>query len=380
MLTNLFRSSEQITVSHNTVRLSSTPRFMMTVITFTLAVGMTLCLSTNALAQHYQQTNLVSDVPGMAATTDPNLVNPWGLTRSSTSPWWVADNGTGVSTLYNGSGGIIPLVVTIPVPPGGTPPSAPTGTVFNGSSDFFGDHFIFVTEEGTISGWSSGTSAVLRVNNSGSAIYKGVTLAQINGANRLYAANFFAGRVDVFNGTYMPVNLGAGAFSDPSLPTGYAPFNVQAAGGMIFVTFAQQDADKEDEVDGPGLGFVDAFDSAGHLLLRLQSGPWMNAPWGVVIPPANFSGPGAGLGGSIGISNEILIGQFGGGQIARFSLKDGSFAGFLLDVNNQPITIDGLWALGFGNGGTAGPTNTLYFTAGIDDENHGLFGTITQVP
>ncbi|HKQ05402.1 MAG TPA: TIGR03118 family protein [Blastocatellia bacterium] len=354
----------------------------MTVITFALTVGMTLCLSTNAAAQHYQQTNLVSDVPGMAPTTDPNLVNPWGLARSSSSPWWVADNGTGVSTLYNGSGGIVPLVVTIPVQPGGTPPASPTGVVFNGtSSDFFGDRFIFDTEEGTISGWSSGTSAVLRVNRNGSAIYKGITIAQINGVNYLYAANFYAGTVEVFDRNYMLVTLPAGAFSDPAVPAGFAPFNVQAAGGMLFVTYAKQDADKEDEVAGPGLGYVDAFDSAGHLLLRLQSGMWMNAPWGVVIPPPGFSGgPAVGGPGAFGVSNEVLIGQFGSGQIAVFDLKTGNFRGFLLNTSNQPITIDGLWALGFGNGGSAGPTNTLYFTAGIDDEQHGLFGTITPVP
>ena len=376
MLTNLFRSPEQTTIGYEAIRLSSTRRLMMTVITFTLTVGMTLCLSTNALAQRFQQTNLVSDVPGMAPTTDPNLVNPWGLARSASSPWWVADNGTGVSTLYNGSGGIVPLVVTIPVPPGGTPPSAPTGAVFNGSADFMGDRFIFVTEEGVIAGWSSGTSAILRVNQSGSAIYKGVTLAQINGANFLYAANFFGGTVDVFDKNYMPVTLAAGAFSDPLLPAGYAPFNVQNINGQVFVTFAQQDKDKMDEVHGPGLGFVDEFDAGGHLLLRLRSGSWMNAPWGVVAAPANFFSPRQ-LG--IGISNTLLVGQFGSGQIAMFDLKHGSFAGLLRGANGQPLTIDGLWALSFGNGAAAGPTNTLFFTAGIDDEMHGLFGTITPI-
>ena len=354
---------------------------MMTVIMFALTVGMTLCLSTNTLAQHYQQTNLVSDVPGLAPTIDPRLVNPWGLARSANSPWWVADNGTGMSTLYNGSGGIVPLVVTIPVPPGGTPPSSPTGDVFNGSSDFFGDRFIFVTEDGTISGWSSGVTAVLRVNRNGSAIYKGVTLAQINGANFLYAANFHAGTVEVFDRNYMPVTLPAGAFSDSTLPAGFAPFNVQTAGGMLFVAYAKQDADREDEVAGPGLGYVDAFDSAGNLLLRLQSGPWMNAPWGVALPPPSFSGgPAIGFGVAFGVSNTVLVGQFGSGQIATFDLKTGGFHGLLMDANNQPITIEGLWALAFGNGGTAGPTNTLYFTAGIDDEMHGLFGKITPVP
>jgi uncharacterized protein (TIGR03118 family) len=378
MLTNLFRSPEQITRSCESIRLLSTQRLMMAVITFTLTVGMTLCLPTNAFAQRFQQTNLVSDVPGLAATTDANLVNPWGLTRSDTSPWWVADNGTGVSTLYNGAGAIVPLVVTVPVPPGGTPPSAPTGTVFNGSTDFFGDRFIFVTEEGTVSGWSGGTSAILRVNQAGSAIYKGVALAQSNGANFLYAANFFAGTIDVFDKNYMPVALAAGAFSDPLLPEGFAPFNVQNIGGQLFVAFAKQDEEKEDEVAGPGLGFVDIFDARGKLVLRLQSGPWMNAPWGIAFAPASFFNS-TGNPFLIGVSNTLLVGQFGSGQIATFDLKRGAFHGLLRGADDQPLTIDGLWALGFGNGATAGPTNTLFFTAGIDDEEHGLFGTITPI-
>lgn len=352
-------------------------RRMISAVIAIATVGMLLCLSTNASAQRFQQTNLVSDVPGMATTTDPNLVNPWGLARSATSPWWVADNGTGVSTLYNGAGGIVPLVVTIPVPPGGTPPSSPTGIVFNGGSGFMGDRFIFVTEEGTIAGWSSGTSAVVRWNGT-PAIYKGLALAQINGANVLYAANFFEGTVDVFDSGYLPVVLAAGAFTDPLLPAGFAPFNVQAIDGVVWVAFAKQDADKEDEVAGPGLGYVDAFDSSGNLLMRLQNGPWMNAPWGVTRPPANFRFPGNNF--VIGVSNELLVGQFGSGEIASFSLKNGKFIGLLPGADGAPLTIEGLWALAFGNGGSAGPTSTLFFTAGIDDENHGLFGTITPIP
>jgi hypothetical protein len=164
---------------------------ILSIIISIAAVGMVLCLSTSVNAQRFQQTNLVSDIPGMAAVTDSNLMNPWGLARSSTSPWWVADNGTGLSTLYTGTGAIVPLVVTIPVPPGGEPPSTPTGTVFNGNSlDFLGDRFLFVTEDGTIAGWSGGTMATIRVNNSGSAIYKGLALSQINGVSVIYAANF----------------------------------------------------------------------------------------------------------------------------------------------------------------------------------------------
>lgn len=371
MRTKLSRSLDQVTIRHESNRPSPTRRQRrVTYITFILAIGMTLCLSGAVFAQHYQQTNLVSDVPGLAAHTDPNLVNAWGLARSATSPWWVADNGTGLSTLYNGAGVILPLVVTIPVPPGGTPPSAPTGIVFNGSSDFLGDRFIFVTEEGVIAGWSGGTNAVLRKNFAGSAIYKGVTIAQNNGANFLFAANFFAGTVDVFDKDYMPVSLDAGAFSDPDIPEGFAPFNVQTIAGKIFVAFAKQDEEREDEVAGPGLGFVDAFDADGNLIMRLRSGRWMNAPWGIVLAPDNFGK----------LSNRLLVGQFGSGQIASFDLVHGNFHGLLRGTHGQPLTIDGLWALSFGNGAAAGPTNTLFFTAGIDDEEHGLFGTITPIP
>src|SRR5256714_3329980 len=193
-------------------------------ISFALALSAMLCLAKSVSAQHYQQTNLVSDVPGMAAVTDPHLVNPWGITRSQTSPWWVADNGTGVSTLYTGTGQMLSLVVTIPPPPGGTPPSAPTGIVFNGSSDFNvapgkPARFIFVTEDGTIAGWNQmadPTNAIIKVNNAGTAIYKGATIAQRASANLLYVANFFGGTVDVFDTNFAPVTLGAGAFTDPN--------------------------------------------------------------------------------------------------------------------------------------------------------------------
>jgi uncharacterized protein (TIGR03118 family) len=371
MRTNVFRSPDSITKGGESTTASPVYRRMTKVIISMAIVGISLCLSTNVFAQHYQQTNLVSDVSGLAARTDPHLVNAWGLARSSGSPWWVADNGTGVSTLYTGSGAIVPLVVTIPVPPGGTPPSTPTGTVFNATAtDFLGDHFIFVTEDGTISGWTGGTNAVLRKNFAGSAIYKGVTIAKINGVNFLYAANFFGGAVDVFDSNYMPVTLASGAFSDPTLPEGFAPFNVQNIGGKVFVAFAKQDEDMEDEVAGPGLGFVDEFDSSGNLLMRLRSGRWMNAPWGVALAPDHFGK----------LSGKLLVGQFGSGQIASFDPDTGNFQGLLRGPQGQPLTIDGLWALSFGNDAGAGSSKTLFFTAGIDGEQHGLFGTITPIP
>jgi uncharacterized protein (TIGR03118 family) len=341
------------------------------------AAGALMLVASSAFADHYLQTNLVSDVPGLAATTHMPLVNPWGLARSATSPWWVADNGAGVSTLYNGGGTPLGLVVTVPVVMGGTPPSTPTGTVFNGTSDFqVGPsqpaRFLFVTEDGTISGWNPAanpTNAILKVDWSGTAVFKGATLGQISGKNVLYVADFRGGKVAVFDASYNPVTLAAGAFWDRHLPKGYAPFNVQNINGMIFVSFAEQDSAKHDEVAGRGRGFVDAFDATGVLLRRLQHGPWMNAPWGLALAPASFGRA----------SNRLLVGNFGSGKIASFDASNGHFRGMLRGDNHLPILIDGLWALSFGNDASAGPSTTLYFTAGIDDEAHGLFGTLTSV-
>jgi uncharacterized protein (TIGR03118 family) len=363
-------------VKQNSSFAPSTCRSRVIRLVSVLSVGTMLGLAPSAWAQHrYQQTNLVSDVPGLAAVTHMPLVNPWGLARSATSPWWAADNGAGVSTLYTGAGAPLGLVVTIPVPPGGTPPSTPTGTVFNGSTDFQVDtdkpaRFIFVTEDGTISGWNSGANAVLKVDHSNSAVYKGVTLGQRSGANFLYAANFSAGAVEVYDNAFNPVNLGAGAFRDRHLPRGFAPFNVQNINGMIFVAYAKQDDAKKDEVAGAGLGFVDAFNTDGVLLMRLQHGHWLNAPWGIAWAPANFGK----------FSNMLLVGNFGSGKIAAFDPNHGHFRGMVRGDNGRPLHIDGLWALGFGNDASAGPSTALFFTAGIDDEAHGLFGTITPLP
>src|SRR5882724_3685169 len=231
---------------HRSKSLASAARFNIT--TFTLAFVLLFGCFTSVFAQHYQQTNLVSDVPGLAAVTDSHLVNPWGLISSGGSPWWVADNGTGVSTLYTGAGQIVPLVVTVPPPVGGVPPSAPTGVVFNGTSDFGGAIFIFVTENGTISGWSGGTNAVLKFTSPTQAVYKGATIGQNNGARFLYVANFFNGSVDVFDKDYVPVTLPTGAFTDAQIPDGFAPFNVQNIGGKIFVAYAKQDRSEERRV------------------------------------------------------------------------------------------------------------------------------------
>jgi uncharacterized protein (TIGR03118 family) len=341
-----------------------------------LCLGLTARLTADESHEgHYVQTNLVSDVPGWAAATDPHLVNPWGLSRSATSPWWVADNGTGLSTLYNGAGAIIPLVVTVPNLPGVTDPAAPTGTVFNGTATDFllapntPARFLFATEGGTISGWNSGTTAVQKVDNSATAVFKGLALAQIGGVNYLYAANFKAGTVDVFDPWFAPVVLSAWAFHDAHLPAGYAPFNVQNIGGDLYVTYAQKEAGSIDEVHGAGKGYVDVYSSDGVLKKRLQHGSWFNAPWGVALAPASFGRA----------SNLILVGQFGSGKIATFDPANGRFRGFLRGAHHHSLIIEGLWALSFGNGANAGPLDSLYFTAGIDDEAHGLFGTITAV-
>ena len=324
--------------------------------------------------RHYQQTDLVSDQAGVAAVTDPNLVNPWGLVASPTSPWWVSDNGTGLSTLYNGTGAIQSLVVTIPNPPGVADPSPPTGIVFNSSTDFAvaagkPAHFLFATEEGTIVGWNSGTSGVVVVNNSSTAVYKGLGIGQIAGANVLYAANFTAHRIDVFDATFKPMVLASSAFRDDRIPADYGPFSVQTIGGSVYVAFARTEAGSIDEVDGPGKGFVDIFSPDGSLQQRLEWGAWFNAPWGIAIAPSGFGK----------FSGMILVGQFGSGKIAAFDPSNGRYRGLLRAAKGKSLQIDGLWALAFGNGASAGPTTTLYFTAGPDNEAHGLFGTITPL-
>jgi uncharacterized protein (TIGR03118 family) len=356
---------------------------LMTIMYILLFAGSIFSLSIPATAQHYDSINLTSDVPGLAQITDPNLVNSWGIAHPPTGPWWVADNGMGVSTLYNTGCPYPPgcdpltLIVTIPPPTGGSGPSAPTGIVFNGGSDFNvtpGNpaRFIFVTEDGTISAWNptvDPVNAKLKVNNSPGAVYKGVTIARNGGTDFLYVANFRGGTVDVLDTNFNPVTLGSGAFMDTKIPAGFAPFNVQNIQGNIFVAFAKQDALKHDNLDGLGLGFVDVFDPGGNLLMRLEHGNWMNAPWGIALAPSDFGE----------FSNDLLVGNFGSGQIAAFEPKNGNFKDLLRGDRGKPISIDGLWGLGFGNGANAGPVNTLFFAAGINHESDGLFGIITSV-
>jgi uncharacterized protein (TIGR03118 family) len=297
----------------------------------------------------YTQTNLVSDIPGMGTFTDSHLVNPWGLSRSASSFWWVSDNAAGVSTLYNGAGSPQSLVVTIP-PAGATGSGTPTGTVEVGGK------FIFVTLDGTISEWSSGTKAVKKVTNAG-AVYTGVTAAKNAGVETIYAANS-AGGVEAYTTKFVLVNLGTGAFMDSNIPHGYTPYGIQAIGAKIYVTFSA----------GAGAGgYVDVFNSAGKLLLSFGQG-WFNEPWGIAQAPAGFGK----------FQHAVLVGNVGSGWIGAYNATSGRFLGFLENSSKQDITIPGIWALYFG-GGTAdsGSKSSLYFTAGIDNYLHGLFGTIT---
>jgi len=328
-----------------------------------------------AAAQKVNITYLTSDISAVGTFTDANLVNPWGLSISPTGPWWVSDNGTGLSTLYNGSGQPQSLVVTIP-PASGSGTGTPSGTVYNATGVFQihnqATPFLFCTEDGTISGWYGGTTAFIAVNNGSSgAVYKGMTLASAGGSNYLYVANFNASTVEVYDGSFQPHSFGSNAFVDTSLPTGYAPFNIQLiANNKIVVTYAKQDAQKHDDVAGPGNGYVDIYDTEGNLQMRLPHTIYLNSPWAVVVAPQSFTGFGG----------DLLIGNFGSGLITAYNVSNGSWIGNMLNTNDLPVQIDGLWALAFGNGGSGGPASTLYFTAGPYAEGHGIFGMITPHP
>jgi uncharacterized protein (TIGR03118 family) len=335
-----------------------------------------------AAANQFVQHPLVSDLPGVADRVDPALVNPWGIVASPTSPFWLSDNGSGLSTLYNGSGGPVALKVAIPAP-GGKPGGAATGVIFNGTSSFNvapgkPASFIFATEDGAIAGWNSQvdqTHAVILVDRSASgAVYKGLAMATRSEGPLLYAANFNSGTISVFDGNLNPVNL-PGAFQDSSIPAGFAPFNIQNLGGTLYVTYAKQNAQKHDDVAGAGNGYVDAYDLNGLLLQRLVAGGSLNSPWGLALAPASF--------GDFG--GALLVGNFGSGAINAYDPATGNLLGQLQDVKGNVISIPGLWGLSFGNGSGSGDTNTLYFAAGIPGpadpiQSHGLFGAIQAAP
>ena len=323
----------------------------------------------------YQQTNLVADLPGVALLQDTNLVNAWGISFSPTSPFWISDNGSGQATVYavkydtNGTVSVAKQGVHPTIPGEGNP----TGQLFNGTGAFNGDIFIFAGEDGTISGWRGalGGAAELLITRT-TAVYKGITLITTASGPMLLAANFREATLDAYD-----TNLTLHAqYKDPKAPAGYAPFNVQLLGRMVFVTYAKQDAAKHDDDAGPGRGLIDVFDPATHMFHRLATGKAaggklkeINSPWGMALSPTNFGGH----------ADQLLVGNFGSGTIMAFE-ADGDFRGLLEGRHERPIVIDGLWGLAFGNGGSAGRPGTLYFTAGPNGESNGLFGALDPVP
>ena len=357
----------------------NTPSYARPTLAGALVAGL-LAAQPLLAATLYQQTNLVSDLPGVAARQNANLVNPWGLDFSATGPFWIANNGSATATVHGPDGAPFPtgspLVVNVP--------GAPTGIVFNGTTSFQAgpgkpSAFLFASEDGTISGWNPSVDLthahVLADRSSANAIYKGITLGSVALGNigtipLLYATDFHNGSVDVFGADFTRL----GSFTDPTVPQGFAPFNVQNIQGNLFVTFAMQDQDQEDDVAGPGNGFVDEFSPDGMLVRRFASQGTLDSPWGVALAPSSF--------GEFG--GKLLIGNFGDGTINAYDPASGSFLGQLHDANGDILSIPGLWALKFGNDANAGDADTLFFTAGIPGpdslEDHGLFGAIRPVP
>jgi len=322
----------------------------------------------------YVQTNLVSNIPGLAANTDPDLRNPWGISFGPTTPFWVSDANTGLSTLYNGAGVKQGLVVTIPGP-GGSVPGVPTGQVFNGTGAFAMTggtaRFIFASATGNIAAWNPGlgtTAANVVIGPQGSS-YTGLAIGGAGTTARLYAANFGHGTVDVFDGAFAQL-MSPGAFTDPLLPAGYSPFNVQNVGGNIVVTYAVVDPLTGEDLAGAGNGIVDVYDANGTLLRRVTSGGALNSPWGVALAPLAF-GP---FGGS------LLVGNLGDGRINAYDFFTGAMLGTISDINGDPLVNDGLWGIQFGNAGPLFDPNSLYIAAGINDEQDGLFARISATP
>jgi uncharacterized protein (TIGR03118 family) len=321
---------------------------------------MTLAIPSGLFAQQsgYFQTNLVSNTAGIANTTDPQLLNPWGISILPGQDFWIANNNSGTSTLYDENGNKdTALVVTIPGasenPNGNCSPGCPTGNVSNGSGTTFGGgQFIFDSEDGLVAIWTgaSNTATVAFDNSASGAVYKG--LALLNGTS-LLAANFNSGKVDVFDQNFNRISL-SGSFTDPKLPAGYAPHGIHVIGNQIYVAYAMQDAAKHDAMPGAGLGQVDIFDMNGNFVSTfVAAGGQLNAPWGVVATPATFGA----------FANAILVGNFGDGTIDAFDTT-GKFLGKLTDSSNNVLVNPGLWDMAFGGGGPSGNPGTLYLTAG----------------
>ena len=336
----------------------------------------------------YQQTNLVSDVPGLAPTTDPNLQNPWGISQTPDGQFRVADNHAGVATLFNAAGQVVGAPITIPTPPGVTPPAAPNGNVFNTTNDFVISHdgksapatVIFSTEDGTIVGFNpkvDKNEGVIAADLSQTgAVFKTLTAGTVNGANYLFASDFHNGTVDVFDKNFQLHTFSEDQFTDPSIPAGFAPFGLKNVNGTLFVTYAKQDAARHDDVAGVGNGFIDEFTLSGQLITRFASQGLLNSPHGIAVAPDNFGQ----------FSNALLVGNFGDSKVNAFDLKTGAFLGQLTDAQGHPLILNGgfqendtkgLWGLTFGNGNGGAATNSLFFAAGINDENDGLFGKVT---
>src|SRR5437868_14038486 len=347
---------------------------MRTIHTSIKVVAVILAVSalsaTSARADSYSQTNYQSDIAGVAAHVDPNLVNPWGMAANSTGTTiWVSDNGTGVSTLYHQDGTAVSLVVTIPTSARNKDGGNPTGIVRNGTPFFKvtkNGHsqparFIFASEDGSISGWNpslDGTNAIIAVDNgtnsgTNKAVYKGATLGVAHGHNFLYVTNFHSGHVETYDENFHQTN--PNAFADPNIPVGFAPFGIQNLNGKIYVTYALQNKQRHDDVAGPGNGFVNVFDTSGNLIKRLVSNGNLNSPWGLALIEGD----------------ELWVGNFGDGKINNYDPTTGAFLGTISQADGTPLQFNGLWdMLPLGSG--------VYFTAGIGDEEHGLFGLITE--
>lgn len=336
-----------------------------------LAFGLLLVLAGPAAAVQFNPVNLVSDDASAhpAQIVDPMLKNAWGMSFGPTSPFWVSSTDGGVSTIYSvdpASQATSKAALTVTVGGG------PTGQVFNSSNGFNGNRFLFVSEDGSVHGWRGalGTSAETLVTGSPENSYKGAAIGTLGGSTYLYGANFKAGTVDVYKGDALDPNL-SGNFTDPNLPAGYAPFNMQNLGDTLYVTYAfKSDPGDDEETRGPGLGIVDAFDLNGNLKARVASGNALNAPWGLAIAPSSFGA----------LAGSLLVGNFGDGRINMFAAATHEYLGQVAGGDGSPLAIDGLWAISPGNDGSAGSRALLYFTAGPDDEQHGLFGVLSAVP
>lgn len=342
-----------------------------------VACALALTAPAFADAGNYDVTKLVADVPGVAAHTDTNLVNGWGIAMRATSPIWVSNNATGTSTLYNGLGVQIspPSPVSIPAA-NGAGQGVPTGITSNPSTTDFllggqgtAAIFLWATEDGAIAAWNGGPAATIKFAAKDGAVYKGLALAGDGSSFRLYAADFHNGKIDVLDNTFTPTSV-AGGFVDPRIPAGFAPFNIMNLQGNLYVAYALREAGGDDEVAGRGLGFVDVFDANGFLIERAASRGKLNAPWGMAIAPAGFGK----------FSNHLLVGNFGDGTINAYDMKNFTFAGQMRASNGHVLVIDGLWGIAFGNGFQRQPTDTLFFAAGPSDESHGLYGKIEPAP